>query len=152
MCYYYYATFLRLRRECHIQNLPEKTPNLEQFQFKVVNYLGGWGYMSLGCSQKLLKSVASLTASTVVLLILICASSIEFFMLLYLLCSRRRIRHVLQFRCIRHRIRHYVALVMHQASNSSRVACCGISGVEFVMFCITGVPSKRAAVIIFATT
>jgi uncharacterized protein with NAD-binding domain and iron-sulfur cluster len=48
-----YATFLRLRRECHTQNLLETTRNLDQFlsksdaiwsvsdQFEVFTYLGG---------------------------------------------------------------------------------------------------------------
>jgi hypothetical protein len=51
--FYYCATFLRLRRECHIRNLLETRRNLEQFlstsdaiwldsdQFKVFTYLGG---------------------------------------------------------------------------------------------------------------
>jgi hypothetical protein len=51
--FYYYSTFLRLRRECHIQNLLEQNRNLDQFlsksnaiwhvsdQFKVLTYLGG---------------------------------------------------------------------------------------------------------------
>jgi hypothetical protein len=32
--FYYYATFLRLRRECHIQNLLEQSFNLDQFLSK----------------------------------------------------------------------------------------------------------------------
>jgi hypothetical protein len=51
MCYY--TTFSRLQRECRIENLPAKTPNLAQFlsnsdaiwpvsvEFKVLTYLGG---------------------------------------------------------------------------------------------------------------
>jgi hypothetical protein len=31
LLFYYYATFLRLRRECHIQNLLETSRNLHQF-------------------------------------------------------------------------------------------------------------------------
>jgi hypothetical protein len=53
LLFYYYATFLRLRRECHIQNLLETSCNMDQFlstsdailrvsdQFKVLTYLGG---------------------------------------------------------------------------------------------------------------
>jgi hypothetical protein len=63
----YYATFLRLRRECHMQNLLEQTqiaPILINIgcnliclvldQLKLLTYLGG-GRMSLGCFQKLPK-------------------------------------------------------------------------------------------------
>jgi hypothetical protein len=51
--FYYYATFLRLRQECHIQSLLEQSFNLDQFlsksdaswpvsdQFKVLTSLGG---------------------------------------------------------------------------------------------------------------
>jgi hypothetical protein len=64
----YYATFLRLRWECHIQNLFEHTRKLDQFlstpdaiftcfgpvqSFKLL----GWGSMSLGRSHKLFKKV-----------------------------------------------------------------------------------------------
>jgi hypothetical protein len=64
----HYATFLRLRRECHIQNLLEQTsrsgPNLINIGWNLTFFgqvqsvdLLGWGSMSLGCSQQLLKKV-----------------------------------------------------------------------------------------------